>query len=55
MKFLDEYRSADVARALVDRIRRTAKREWCLMEVCGGQTHTIVREGIVRLLEQPDT
>lgn len=51
MKYLDEYRDADVARGLIARIRRTATRPWVLMEVCGGQTHTIVRQGLDQLLE----
>jgi hydrogenase expression/formation protein HypD len=51
MKFLSEYRDADIGRALADQIRRTATRKWTLMELCGGQTHTIVRQGIDELLE----
>jgi hydrogenase expression/formation protein HypD len=46
MKYLSEYRDPKLARTLVDRIRRTSTRSWCLMEVCGGQTHTIVKQGI---------
>jgi len=51
MKYLSEYRDPAIARALIDRIRRTATRPWTLMEVCGGQTHTIVRQGLDELLE----
>ena len=50
MKYLDEYRDRDVAQALVHRIAATATRPWVLMEMCGGQTHSIVRYGIDRLL-----
>src|SRR5438105_4195962 len=50
MKYLDEYRDHRLARALVDEIRRRATRDWVLMEVCGGQTHTLVRYGIDELL-----
>jgi hydrogenase expression/formation protein HypD len=50
VKFLTEYRDAKVARALVARIRAEATREWTMMEVCGGQTHTIVRQGLGELL-----
>lgn len=50
MKHLDEYRDGDVARALLDRIRSAVTRPWVLMEVCGGQTHSIVRHGIDQLL-----
>ncbi|MDJ0786495.1 MAG: hydrogenase formation protein HypD [Myxococcota bacterium] len=50
MKFLDEYRDEALARRLADRIARATTRPWTLMEVCGGQTHAIVRFGIDRLL-----
>lgn len=46
MKYLDEFRDADLARRLVDRIRQAASRTWTLMEVCGGQTHGLLRHGI---------
>lgn len=51
MKYLTEYRDPDLARALARRIRETATRQWTLMEVCGGQTHTIVRQGLDELLQ----
>ncbi len=51
MKYLSEYRDGAVARSLLARIRETATRPWVLMEVCGGQTHTIVRQGINDLLD----
>jgi hydrogenase expression/formation protein HypD len=50
MKFVDEYRAADDARRLVAAIGRTATRRWALMEICGGQTHTLIRSGIDRML-----
>jgi len=50
MKYLAEYRDPDLARGLVTRIKATATRHWVLMEVCGGQTHTIVRHGIDELV-----
>jgi len=50
MKYLSEYRDAGVARALAARIRTAASRTWVMMEVCGGQTHTIVRQGLSELL-----
>ena len=50
MKYLSEYRDASVARGLIVRIRELASRRWVLMEVCGGQTHTIVRQGLDQLL-----
>jgi hydrogenase expression/formation protein HypD len=51
VKYLSEYRDAAIARPLIERIKRTATRPWTLMEVCGGQTHTIVRQGLDELLE----
>ena len=54
MKYLTEYQDGDVARGLVQRIRTTATRRWVLMEVCGGQTHTIVRQGIDELPIYPE-
>jgi hydrogenase expression/formation protein HypD len=51
VRYLDEYRDPGVARALTTRIRAAAKRRWAIMEVCGGQTHTLVRYGIDKLLE----
>jgi hydrogenase expression/formation protein HypD len=51
MKYLTEYRDPEMARGLIQRIRAEATRPWVLMEVCGGQTHTIVKQGIDELLE----
>ena len=50
MKYLDEYRSERLAQKIVGEIRRAVTRPWVLMEVCGGQTHTIVKYGIDHLL-----
>ena len=50
MKFIDEYRDGDAARRYARAIRRITTRPWTLMEVCGGQTHAIVRFGIDALL-----
>ena len=50
MKFLDEYRDAALARKLAATIARTVTRPWTLMEVCGGQTHAIVKFGLDELL-----
>ena len=52
MKYLDEYRDGRVAQKIVDEIRRTITRPWVLMEVCGGQTHSIVRHGLDCLLPE---
>lgn len=50
MKYLDEFQDPDLARRLLDDIHSTVTRPWALMEVCGGQTHTIIRHGIDQLL-----
>jgi hydrogenase expression/formation protein HypD len=50
MKYLDEYRDERIARGLVGEIRRRSTRPWVLMEICGGQTHTLMRYGIDELL-----
>jgi hydrogenase expression/formation protein HypD len=50
MKYLDEYRDAETARKLAAAIERTVTRPWTIMEVCGGQTHTIVKYGIDEIL-----
>ncbi len=50
MKFLDEYRDGELAQRLLAEIRREVTRPWVIMEVCGGQTHSIVRHGLDRLL-----
>jgi hydrogenase expression/formation protein HypD len=50
MKYLDEYRNEQIAQKIVAEIRRIVTRPWVIMEVCGGQTHTIVKYGLDRLL-----
>jgi hydrogenase expression/formation protein HypD len=50
VKYLDEYRDPNIARRLLGRIREVVTRRWIIMEVCGGQTHAIVRNGIDRML-----
>ncbi|TMR04205.1 hydrogenase formation protein HypD [Actinomadura soli] len=52
MKYLDEYRDPVLARRLLADVHATATRPWTIMEVCGGQTHTIVRQGIDELLPE---
>jgi hydrogenase expression/formation protein HypD len=50
MKYIDEYRDPAAARGLRDAIGQIVTRPWTIMEVCGGQTHTILRYGLDRLL-----
>ena len=50
MKYVDEYRDPRLAGRLLEEIRRTLTRPWTIMEVCGGQTHALIRSGIDRML-----
>jgi hydrogenase expression/formation protein HypD len=50
MKYVDEFRDAATVHRLAARIAQAASRPWTLMEVCGGQTHAIVKHGLDRLL-----
>lgn len=50
MKYIDEYRDAEIARALGSQIAQVCSKPWVLMEICGGQTHTIMRYGLDELL-----
>ncbi|MGW3465055.1 hydrogenase formation protein HypD [Streptomyces olivaceoviridis] len=52
MKYIDEFHDPDLARRLLDEIHATVTRPWALMEVCGGQTHSIIRHGIDQLLPE---
>ncbi|WP_112470230.1 hydrogenase formation protein HypD [Streptomyces triticisoli] len=52
MKYIDEFNDPELARRLFDEIRATVTRPWALMEVCGGQTHSIIRHGIDQLLPE---
>ena len=55
MKYLDEYRDAGAAHKYAREIARVTTRPWTLMEVCGGQTHTIVKFGLDELLPKQIT
>jgi hydrogenase expression/formation protein HypD len=52
MKYLDEYRDGEIAERIIDEIHRTVTRPWVLMEMCGGQTHSIVKYGLDYLLPE---
>jgi hydrogenase expression/formation protein HypD len=52
MKYLDEYRDSGIVSGLAERIRARVTRRWTLMEICGGQTHTIMRYGLPELLPE---
>ena len=50
MKYLDEFQDPALAKRLLDDIHATATQPWAMMEVCGGQTHSIIRHGLDQLL-----
>ena len=50
MRYIDEYRDPKIAQALVDQIHARVTQPWVLMEICGGQTHTLMRYGIDELI-----
>jgi hydrogenase expression/formation protein HypD len=50
MKYIDEYRDTGSSEKLIKKIHRVVTRPWTIMEICGGQTHTIVKSGIDELL-----
>ncbi|HEV8247128.1 MAG TPA: hydrogenase formation protein HypD, partial [Polyangiaceae bacterium] len=52
MKYLDEYRDADGAARLARAIASATTRPWKIMEICGGQTHSIVKYGVDQLLPE---
>lgn len=52
MKYLDEYRDPEAITASLDRIRRKCSRRWVVMDVCGGQTHSLLKHGLEPALEE---
>jgi hydrogenase expression/formation protein HypD len=52
MKYLTEYRDAHLVHAVIDEIARTVRHPWVVMEICGGQTHSIMKYGLDQLLPE---
>jgi hydrogenase expression/formation protein HypD len=52
MRYIDEFRNPKLARRLVEEITRRVTRDWVTMEICGGQTHTLVRYGFEEMLPE---
>jgi len=50
MKFLTEYRDADLVHGLINKIKAITTQHWTIMEICGGQTHSIIKNGLDQLL-----
>ena len=55
MKYLNEYRNPELAQALLKEIKKTVTKPWRIMEVCGGQTHSLVKNGILQVLPEEIT
>ncbi len=52
MKYLSEYRNLEATKKILDEIHQITTREWNVMEICGGQTHSLVKNGILELLPE---
>ncbi len=52
MKFLTEYRDPELAQRYLEEIKKMVTRPWTIMEICGGQTHSLVKNGLLNLLPQ---
>lgn len=52
MKYIDEYRDNEQVKRLIEAINKTARHRWNIMEICGGQTHSIARYGIDKMLPE---
>jgi hydrogenase expression/formation protein HypD len=50
MKFLSEYRSPEIVEEYINELHKITSQEWTIMEVCGGQTHSLVKNGILNIL-----
>ena len=50
MKYMSEYRDPELAKKYLQEIKNTVSRPWSIMEVCGGQTHSLVKNGIIEML-----
>jgi len=50
MKYLDEFRDAELVKIVLEKVHRVTKHPWVIMEICGGQTHSIMQNGIDQLL-----
>lgn len=55
MKFLSEYRDAELVRKYLDQLKKVVTQPWTIMEICGGQTHSLVKNGILDMLPKEIT
>lgn len=52
MKYLNEYRNLEATKKILDEIHKITTKQWHIMEICGGQTHSLVKNGILELLPE---
>ena len=52
MKYLQEYRNYEATKAIIDELHKLTTKKWNIMEICGGQTHSLVKNGILELLPE---
>src|SRR5512133_1293246 len=50
MKYLDEFRNADLVKTALEKVHQITRHHWVIMEICGGQTHSIMQNGLDQLL-----
>lgn len=50
MKYLDEFRNADLVKSALEKVHKITRHHWVIMEICGGQTHSIMQHGLDQLL-----
>ena len=55
MKYMNEYRDPELAKKYLEEIKKTVTQPWSIMEVCGGQTHSLVKNGIIDMLPKDVT
>ncbi len=55
MKYMSEYRDPELAKQYLQEIKNTVTQPWSIMEVCGGQTHSLVKNGIIEMLPKEVT
>lgn len=55
MKYMSEYRDPELAKKYLEEIKNSVSKPWSIMEVCGGQTHSLVKNGIIDMLPKEVT
>jgi hydrogenase expression/formation protein HypD len=55
MKYINEYRDASIVKEYIEELHRITSKQWTIMEVCGGQTHSLVKNGLIGLLPEKIT